>query len=349
MENINRHALIIGINKYQYNDLSPLHTAVPGAERIAAALKAQHYHVTTLYDEAATTDNLVIQIHNFFNNKHPNATLLFYFAGHGFVHEKKDDDEVFLTSYNFHADIAQIGGNSGFPLSRLRETYFNNASSQDIFLILDCCYAGNFQNAQPGLSQEERLKSLIDKRLRPSEQSREAGYRALLAATGRYDLTSDLTLSGYSPLISNLLPVLEGAPEVVNQVTTEQGELTISSLHTYLEEQYQAGNAWLKKDYTFPIFSQARRMVLGNYTRLTKEMRTETAAQKILKSLVNRPSFMVKLGIILKDTELSTTDFNVALDYLCVSGYVSCDPARTWDAFMALTSEGRKYYQKSCF
>ena len=52
-----RHAVVIGIDQYAHG-VQPLRGARGDAERVAKALKAQGFQVTTVLDEAATRDRL---------------------------------------------------------------------------------------------------------------------------------------------------------------------------------------------------------------------------------------------------------------------------------------------------
>ena len=81
-------ALIIGINKYQA-EWPTLKNAVNDARRIESLLQSDYVfeEITALYDEQATTENILAELERIAIEMTPNDCVLVYHAGHGEVDE----------------------------------------------------------------------------------------------------------------------------------------------------------------------------------------------------------------------------------------------------------------------
>jgi HEAT repeat protein len=274
------YALIIGISQYTKKQLRFLPRARPGAEAIEAELKKQHYDLQTLYDEEATTDNLLQGINDFFKGRKPTDALVFYFAGHGY----RVRNDVLLASSNFNPDLAaQPISRSGLSLSDLRDIYLCQTDAQQVMLILDCCYSGNYAGVESNQTEEQQLRNLISEMLRESQpKGRSQSFDSLvvLTATRRFDETLDDNGIGYSPLVANLLPVLRGDPSVIENVIDENGYLTSTRLKIYLRDNWRYPNPYYKVD-DHNMDDLGLPMIIGHYPQAIERYSSSSPLLKL--------------------------------------------------------------------
>jgi len=141
----NKWAVVIGVNKYQDQNIPLLRYCVADATLVAKQL-VEHCgyareRVLTLTDERPEEKhrplrkNLDEQLRAWLSQAKPGDTVLVYFSGHGFL---DDRGQGFLAPQD--CDLANLGPSS-FQTERLRETMRLCKATQKI-LVLDCCHAG---------------------------------------------------------------------------------------------------------------------------------------------------------------------------------------------------------------
>jgi uncharacterized protein YjbI with pentapeptide repeats len=157
-----RDALIVGINRYQYQALPDLTSPALDAEAIAVLLeqygdfrvtrlpeaieKSKPYVAQGLELRLAQLKKALVQLFKPEGRSVPD-TALFYFSGHG-LRDTQGIQEGFLASSDCNPDAEFYG----LSLRWLRELLEASPIKQQI-VLLDCCHSGelfNFNEANPG-------------------------------------------------------------------------------------------------------------------------------------------------------------------------------------------------------
>lgn len=131
-------ALVVGID--QYRDLPNLGGAVRDAQRMARALAAQGFQVTTLLDAAATRE----QISETLAQSLPaglerDSRVVVYFAGHGATLGSPHEPQLgYLVPVD--AKRALIASN-GISMDEVQR-WFALYKAKHIMLVVDACYSG---------------------------------------------------------------------------------------------------------------------------------------------------------------------------------------------------------------
>ena len=239
-----RRALIVGINKY--NEIPNLKGCVFDAWRMYKVLST--HEDGTLNFECKLITNPEINLENELKQEqqdNPESTFLtdeitaslikknlydlfqdkadvalFYFAGHGAINNLGG----YLVTYDYEAY------NPGISMPDLI-TLANNASAEEVIVIIDCCHSGKFGEI-PVLGNDNAI-------LRE-------GVSILTATTSSQPAIED----NGGGLFTNVVY------EALNGVATDfLGRITVASLYTYVE---QAFGAWKQR----PLYkSNVRQMV----------------------------------------------------------------------------------------
>jgi uncharacterized caspase-like protein len=148
----NYHALVLGNNQYS-EGLTPLQSAQPDAQAIAAMLDSQYnYDVFLLLN--ATRSQMLNALNVYKQNLTENDNLLIYYAGHGWLDEEND------RGYWLPID-AQPYPNTTSWISTVDVTdIVNSMKAKHVMIIADSCYAGALTDARPALVE---LPHLLDK------------------------------------------------------------------------------------------------------------------------------------------------------------------------------------------
>jgi hypothetical protein len=125
-------------------------TGLPAAQILTLAGKAGR----------PTREHLRKQIPAFLALAGPNDRLIFFYSGHGVIHQ----DKAYLVPADL--DTKNISG-TGLPLAELRDALASCKAAAK-FLVLDCCHAGGASRApdDPGASSEAVAKSLQARKLK---------------------------------------------------------------------------------------------------------------------------------------------------------------------------------------
>jgi uncharacterized caspase-like protein len=140
MSNRTDYALLFGTD--EYDEWNNLYNPVNDAETIAEELK-NNYGFKTEVVTNATTSEMMAKLREYATKSYQKDDQLFiFFAGHG------QFDEVFTEGYIVGADskVSDPGKTSYISHSTLR-TVVNNIPANHIFLTLDACFGGTFDQA----------------------------------------------------------------------------------------------------------------------------------------------------------------------------------------------------------
>lgn len=120
-------ALVIGVQKYLYE--KSLFNPTRDAEEMTRTLKELGYEVTTLVNEKTTSAAIRVEIDRYIKNLAPGDVSVFYFSGHGYMHQGN----------NFLA-AADAGGPNAVDvnLAQLIED-ISQRSPRASILLLDAC------------------------------------------------------------------------------------------------------------------------------------------------------------------------------------------------------------------
>ena len=199
-----RDALIVGINRYQYQALPDLTSPALDAEAIAVLLEQYgDFRVTRLPEAISPAgqpyvaqgfelglDNLEKALEKLFmpEGRSIPDTALFYFSGHG-LRKKRGVSEGFLAS----SDCDPQRSFWGLSLRWLRELLEASPIKQQI-VLLDCCHSGelfNFNEANPGDRGLARDRCFI-------AASREFEV-AQVSLNSEYSVFTEILLQGLNP------------------------------------------------------------------------------------------------------------------------------------------------------
>lgn len=135
-----RHALIIGIDKYKYHP-NELSNAVNDAKELKNVLiKDLGYrkeNICLLTNNFATSTKIKDALCGFIDNTGKNDSLVVFFAGHGVTRTFNSMDVGFIVPY----DGTESNINSLVRFNELVEVA-RLIPAKHIFFIMDCCYGG---------------------------------------------------------------------------------------------------------------------------------------------------------------------------------------------------------------
>jgi Caspase domain len=238
--------------------LSPLKSAEEDAQSVASVLQ-EHCDCTLVCDPLlgvnATASAVRQALKTLAVKRTDDDILLFYFAGHGFIHrDPSKQHQVYLATSDLDAHLIQEGEDSdSISLGWLRERLYEKTKAGRVLLILDCCYAGNMGR----ISDDLPLNTIFDLFKHYQGETNDASlrkYRVTIAATGHDVGASE---NPDHSMTNHLLAVLRGERhEVLNQ----DGEVTIGRLWDYLYLVMPDG-----KKPSFSSDTAARGIVLATY------------------------------------------------------------------------------------
>jgi uncharacterized caspase-like protein len=119
-----------------------------------------------LLGEQATTSVIQDTILDLADAPDEQDTALFSLSGHAEAMPIEADlDDVDLVSHDFKATRIQRDKDAQISLHWLHHMLFEHEKAQNIFIILDCCYAGKFRDSAPDPYLDElqqRLRSYLE-------------------------------------------------------------------------------------------------------------------------------------------------------------------------------------------
>lgn len=178
-----KHALLIGINKYvyggddglQFAEMKPaadkfqnrnwenLKGAVNDVKNMREVLKSRFgfrpENITMILDDEATRENILSAIKtHVINNPNPGDEVLFFYAGHGSQVKNIASDEINQMDETIVPSDAMLGA-MDIRDKKLR-ALFNRALDRDLrlTLIFDSCHSGSVARGQPSGITERKLE-----------------------------------------------------------------------------------------------------------------------------------------------------------------------------------------------
>lgn len=218
------HLVVIGINAYK-NPKYNLNYAQADATAFKAALEAgardifRTINTYFIADHLATKDGIQNALDQVKQNAGPDDLLVFYYAGHGVLDDKK---EFYLVPH----DVTQLYGNDHQLSNRAVSTAVIQQYSKDIraqkqLFILDACQsAGAFGNmvALRGAAEEKAIAQL----------ARSTGTH-WLTASGSDQFAAEFSQLGHGSFTWCLLQALKG------EADNGDKKLTVKEIDSYLQ------------------------------------------------------------------------------------------------------------------
>lgn len=213
------HALIVGINNYQY--ASPLGYAINDANAIAHLLIDEFgfdkENVLLLADADATREKVVKSFLSYVTNSEVDDRIVFFFAGHGHTVSGRRGEVGFLVPYD--GDVQNLS-----TLIRWDELTRNAEliPAKHMFFVMDACYGGLAvtRSLAPG-----SMRFLKDMLLRYSRQVLTAGKADEVVGD------SGGPLAGHSLFTGHFIEAVKGKAE------SEDGVITANGVMAYVYER----------------------------------------------------------------------------------------------------------------
>jgi EAL domain-containing protein (putative c-di-GMP-specific phosphodiesterase class I) len=149
-----RRAVLIGVNRCALDQEIPdLRFAEADATALRDLLTDRRVgtfdpdDVQLLVGEAATLDAVTATLRSAVLAAQQSDVLFVYFAGHGFLPPWDPDGDPYLTTYDFTAAPLRLHPHLGLRMRFLRQDVFEKCHGTS-FLVLDCCHAGGYADAQ---------------------------------------------------------------------------------------------------------------------------------------------------------------------------------------------------------
>ena len=215
-----RSALFVGINEYRDSEIPNLSAPRNDIDRIRSLLADPDiggFDIEPLCLNE-TASEISRRIDHFFRMAVADKTLLLYFAGHGM---RDDEGDLYLCANDTEHDaLASTAVEARFIRERIRASPSNH-----IFVLLDCCYSGQFSRHFRGAENEEIR--LDDQFLGPT-----AGI-SILSASGW--LQQAFENPDYSLFTEALAEGLESGDADLDG----DGLIDITELHRYMRDWFE--------------------------------------------------------------------------------------------------------------
>jgi uncharacterized caspase-like protein len=219
-----KQAVVIGIDKYQWDCARQLTCAVHDAVEVAAAIAMPEYgfQVEKFIDEDARSETIEKAVDGLLRGMA--KTKVLYFAGHGFA----DDKGVYL--------VTEDGGqsNPGLNLAWVGERV--RSARPTVILIFDCCHARAGDVRRP-----EAYKSLTDGDLDRALGTLSEG-KMLIAACAADELAYESKADAHGLFTFYLLEGLMGQAANLRGIVTPMG--LYDYVATRLKEEGRQNAIW---------------------------------------------------------------------------------------------------------
>lgn len=167
-----RYAVLVGIDRYERPDITPLRCAVADAHALAGAFRELHYDrvFEMTANDAASDDypnrvNVLFRLDWLRERVKPEDTVVFFFSGHGVQQEDKTLKEppVFLLTKESDARSLVTLTNSACPASEITRV-LNQMQARRILVVYDACRSN--VRADRG-ADDNRLSQQVAQKLTP--------------------------------------------------------------------------------------------------------------------------------------------------------------------------------------
>ncbi|HEX3641993.1 MAG TPA: ATP-binding protein, partial [Ktedonobacteraceae bacterium] len=234
-----KYALVVGINKPdKVHSLPALRYAESDATGIGYLLSRKECNFVfpsgLLIGEAASTQNVRKAITYLIDGKSENDLLLFYFIGHGYPAEIDEGKfEVYLVTADFDPREAKLNPDAYLSLSWIREMLYERQKRASIVSILDCNDAKYIVESLPPNKQLAPSLEAFTTNIWKAEQSSVPSHRTWAVLASTYEHIDDSS-EGHALMTGLILDALSGD---ARDALDRKGDLTLQTLHTYLQTQ----------------------------------------------------------------------------------------------------------------
>lgn len=223
-------ALIVGINNYK-NPRYTLNYALSDAKSMQQQLELtqselfESVQVKTLYDGNATKTDIVNAFNEFSATLTEQDIFLFYYAGHGTMHDGNSTQEFYIVPY----DVIQLYGNEdelqkkAISAAEIKNLSMKINAQKQIFIIDACHSAGALTAAATRGAAEERAIGQL---------ARSTGTFWITAA-GSDQFATEFEQLGHGVFTYSLLEALQGK----DQGHSSDGIITIREISSYVEQR----------------------------------------------------------------------------------------------------------------
>ena len=135
-------AVLVGIDKYQNDEISTLRYAVADTKAMQQALVQSGFPAQNVFTmtgdaqgpDAPTSNNVIMRLDSLAGRVGPEDTFLFYFSGHGY----QQAEGHFLATIDANPAIAETLERSTLPITTLKKLMARIPAKRAIFII-DAC------------------------------------------------------------------------------------------------------------------------------------------------------------------------------------------------------------------
>lgn len=303
----NSYAVLIGINKYKDNKLSPLQYAEKDCQDLYNILtdpkicNFPEKNIKKLIGVEAKTRNVERALHTYcYKNRTENDIVLVYFSGHSFI--AGDEQIAYIGTYDVNIKNLLQNPNEGIRMDRIHQDCFNKSKAKHVIFILDCCHSGAFtpsnKKSYPGSNSKDLLNPIFFSTgmgriaicsCPPDSDSRKSKYhqnslfthyliKALRGEASEQD-TGEVTLDSLISYLNNKLP----ANQTPVRFGQSSGRIVISRPESINEEEpisYIQGDVQLNNQIDFKslknplepfvVFNKKLCEILKDYNKSTK-------------------------------------------------------------------------------
>jgi uncharacterized caspase-like protein len=290
LENENRKAIVIGINKYRSDPEIP---RLDGAENDAKEIRDKlikygNFEISNnhyLVGPDATRENILTAVSEVFRQEEKHDLVTFYFSGHGIPDETTKDG--YIAPYDYHPKDPII---SGINMAELKKALYNTKNILNTIIVLDCCYAGivtqeTTRSNRMAPQEQEKKKNLFSTTVEKMTESSIQGQGKIVFASSEATAvareknncihTENDSPHSHGAFSYYLIEGLEGSA-----ADPDTGIISIESLRKYIEDQMTI------EGKQKPIYSIA-----------------EASRFDDIKIAISQRTFDTKIKILIEETE----------------------------------------------
>ncbi|GAB1544635.1 hypothetical protein NUACC21_73110 [Scytonema sp. NUACC21] len=271
-------ALLIGINKYKYSNINQLQGCVNDVELMSKILQENFgfsaNNITRKRDEEATRDGILVAMDELVNSVGSDDIVVIHYSGHGSQMTDREGDEKDGLDETI---VPHDSGRSPYPNRDITddEIYIRllrlSEKTPHVTLIFDCCHSGTISRDPFGA--DERW---VEPDLRPVEELPPSPVAAELAREAKRDVGP----SGWLPLSQSYVLIAACRDEErAYEYTANEGDsqLTHGTLTYFLAQSlHNAQSGTTYRD----IFEQVNHQVTA--VRLSQHPQMEGARDRLL-------------------------------------------------------------------
>jgi Caspase domain len=176
---LGRHAVIVGINKYEDANLEELRGAENDAQEVMERLKGDDYAIDAFLKGSDATFLAVRDaLSSLLYRIDKQDLALFYFSGHGFV---DGFDDGYIAPFDVSVGAPWV---RGISMGEIKELLRKAKNKDSVVVILDCCYSG--KAADGSKSGAAKAPELAEQFKDVAEKLAGSG-RVIIASSGKDD------------------------------------------------------------------------------------------------------------------------------------------------------------------